>query len=131
MVRQALSPGSGRIAHRLGRGACGARWRVARDQVAAHSAARTGGAHRWTRCRSACGVPMVGAARRRWGATVRALVFPTRRLEWPHAARSAGMLQFLTGELIVFVIRAPARSHYSSIIKELIMTTSSFVGGGS
>ena len=89
---------------------------------------------------------MVGSARRWWGATVRALVFltsaeergdadrtcaRTKRLEWRHAARSAGMLQFLTGELIVFVIRAPTRCHYSSILKELIMTTSSFVGGGS
>jgi hypothetical protein len=41
----------------------------------------------------------------------------------------AAMLQFLTGELIVLVIRAPPPCHYSFMPKESIVTTSNIVGG--
>ncbi len=50
LVRQALPPESSGGPRRLGGGAGGARWRIARNQIAAHSAAGPGGAHRWARC---------------------------------------------------------------------------------
>ena len=54
-------PGASRGSRRLGGDARRARRRAARDQVTAHSAAGTGGAHRRTRCHSPSITAMVDA----------------------------------------------------------------------
>jgi hypothetical protein len=54
-----------------------------------------------------------------------------RRLARRRRDCGSRVLQFRSGKLIVFVIRALPRCHYSFMLEESIMTTSSFVGGGS